>query len=272
MLKTLTKAKLFREAINNSNTNCYIRGVGINETMKPGIINRPKGTGDWLLMYFHDSVIIKSSEGTVEHSGGSWIIWSDLDGHYYGVPDKKWVHSWIHFEEKSVESLIADCGLKTNHVMRLNSPNIVENSLSLIYLELIEQAEPDHLILKNLLHNLFRRLSRSLGKRDFRQIPERILRIKNFIEATPCRRLTLTDLAEKAAMSIPHFCAEFKKYVRKSPIEYHIHMKLELAKHLLYDRNLSITEIADRMGYNDIFQFSKQFKKHFGVSPSIIRK
>jgi len=265
--------KLFRDDLDSSDMTCYIRGVGIYETMPPSIVDRPTGSGDWLLMYFHDQVYLKSSEGIALHPAGSWIIWSNNDGQYYGRTDMEWMHSWIHFDGKSVGPMVADSGFKTNMVMELDGPDILIEALSDIYREIIEQANPDLIILQNLLQNLLRKLARKISiKNNAQLVPQRILKIKNELEAHPSSRFTLTHLAKEASMSIPHFCAEFKKHVGTSPIEYQIRMRLQQARHLLYDLNLSISEIANRVGYNDIFHFSKQFKKHFGVSPSTLRK
>lgn len=270
--KKFGQIKHFREPIDSSEMTCYIRAVGIHETMVPGIVDRPTGTGDWLLMYFHEQVFVKSSNGVAECPAGSWIIWSDTDGHYYGREDREWMHSWIHFEGKSVGPMVKDCGFKTNEVMHLGELEVLINSLWAIYQEIIDQANPDRVILQNLFHNLLRRLSRRVGKSGKEQMPQRILQIKNQLEAHPSRRYTISELARKASMSIPHFCAEFKKYVGTSPVEYHIRIRLQQARHLLYDLNLSIAEISERVGYHDIYHFSKQFKKHFGVSPSVFRK
>lgn len=264
--------KIFRGPMVSPETTFYIRAVGINERMVPGIVNRPTGTGDWLLMYFHHPVNIKSVTGIAEHPAGRWIIWSDSDAQYYGRNDCEWVHSWVHFSGKSIAPMVADCGFKANEVMQLDTPDGLVDSLQPIYWEIIEQADPDRVILQNLFHNLLRRLSRRTGKSGIEQMPERIFKIKNLMEEHPSRRYTIPDLAKQASMSIPHFCAEFKKNVGVSPVEYHIRIRLQLARHLLYDRNLSISEIADRVGYNDIYHFSKQFKKHYGVSPRALRK
>jgi len=263
---------LFREPVDSSDMTYYICGVGINETMAPGIVNRPTGTGDWLLMYFHDPVFIKSSDGVNLCPPGSWIIWSDNDGHYYGREDLEWMHSWIHFDGKLVNSMVSDSGFKTNTVMKLDSGDNLLKSLSSIYHERIEQANPDVIILQNLFQNLLRKLARQIGQGKLKQaIPQRILKIKSKLETHSSSRYTISSLAKEASMSIPYFCAEFKKYVGTSPIEYQIRMRLQQARYLLYDLNLSISEIATRLGYLDIFHFSKQFKKHFGVSPSSLR-
>lgn len=263
--------KIFREPKGSPDITCYVRGVGINEKMRPGIVDRPTGTGDWLLMYFHDQVFIRSAKGIEEHPVGSWIIWAEKDWQYYGRTDKEWVHSWIHFKGKSVRPMITDCGFKSNNIFHLDSSEVLTESLSDIYRELVEHAVPDEIILQNLFENMLRKLARQTGYVETGYMPERILKIKNLLEANPVKTFQIPFLAKEASMSIPHFCAEFKKHVGTSPIEYLIRMRLQQARHLLYDRNLSISDIADRVGYHDIFHFSKQFKKHFGMSPRAMR-
>ena len=44
------------------------------------------------------------------------------------------------------------------------------------------------------------------------------------------------------------------------------------AQRMLYEVNLRPGEIAEAVGYPDIFQFSKQFSKSFGVSPTEYRR
>ena len=271
VLNKAKQVKIFREDIDSKDLTCYIRGVGIKENMFFGIVDRPQGTKDWFFSYFHDRVTIKSSEGFSEHPAGSFIIWSDSDSHYYGSKERDWSHSWIHFAGKGIMPIILESGLETNKVMHLNSSDIITNTLSLIYNELTDYAEPDLSILQNLFHNFILRLSREAKSRDIVQIPHRILNIKNLLETYPSSRFTIADLAKKASMSAPHFCSEFKKCIGVSPIEYHIRIRLQQARYLLYDFNLSIAEIAERIGYCDIYQFSKQFKKHFGLSPSLLR-
>ena len=73
-------------------------------------------------------------------------------------------------------------------------------------------------------------------------------------------------------MSVPHLCSEFKKHFGVPVIDYVIRRRMREAAYLLHDRNLNITGIARRVGYTDIFHFSKLFKKHFGRSPREVRK
>ena len=75
--------------------NFVINGIGVCEAMQPGIVNRPGGTGDSLLMFFHDEAIVNIKDELLTVAAGSLIYW-DKCGHYYGNADIPWRHSWIH--------------------------------------------------------------------------------------------------------------------------------------------------------------------------------
>ena len=65
----------------------------------------------------------------------------------------------------------------------------------------------------------------------------------------------------------------FKSEMGESPIHYLIRVRMEKAKALLESgASLSIGEIAEKVGYEDAYHFSKLFKKTYGVSPSKMRK
>jgi AraC family transcriptional regulator of arabinose operon len=263
----------FRERALDSHVTCYLSGVGVRERMPPGVVNRPNGTGDWLLMFFHDSVIIRDAEGINSYSPETFIIWSDIDAHYYGNPEKGWCHSWMHFQGLELNSIIATAGMPINKALRVNRESDAIACLARIYHELTEEVSPDDFIIGNFLRNALFMMVRSagLGGSVTEALPVGIMKAKKMMDATPSNRFTLDSLSRIAGLSISRFCAEYKRVVGVSPIDYLISNRMRQARYLLEDRNRNISEVADILGYSDIFQFSKQFKKHFGVSPSKIR-
>ena len=84
--------------------------------------------------------------------------------------------------------------------------------------------------------------------------------------------ITLAQLAELAHFSEIHFYRKFKQLFGMPPIEYLMQIRLRMAKFLLLDNNLNITDIARRTGYTNFGYFSVLFKRHFGVSPRDMRK
>ena len=73
-------------------------------------------------------------------------------------------------------------------------------------------------------------------------------------------------------LSISHFTHRFKAVTGKSLKEYVAYIRVEKAKELLYNTNLSVKEIAESVGYSDQNYFSRIFKKYSGESPLGYRK
>ncbi|MBN1554722.1 MAG: helix-turn-helix transcriptional regulator [Phycisphaerae bacterium] len=107
-----------------------------------------------------------------------------------------------------------------------------------------------------------------------RNVEERIDALsesREFIERNYTRRLTLPELADRAHMSEAHFCRAFKARFGLAPIAYQQELRVAAARNLLISTDLRCKEIADRLGYADVYCFSKAFKKHAGRSPSELR-
>ena len=83
--------------------------------------------------------------------------------------------------------------------------------------------------------------------------------------------ITLKMLSEKFSISEQGLIKRFKKYARKTPIEYLIFIRINLGKLLLKDTALPIGEIAEKCGFQNIYYFSNCFKSVTNVSPSTYR-
>ena len=75
------------------------------------------------------------------------------------------------------------------------------------------------------------------------------------------------ELARAFHLSPAHFSRVFKAATQQSPRDFLINARLSQARHLLLETNLSISEIAERLDYADVFFFSRQFKQKTGLSP-----
>ena len=98
-------------------------------------------------------------------------------------------------------------------------------------------------------------------------------RIVTYFEEHYSEKISLDQIAENMYLSPFYISKIFKSEIGDTPIRYLINIRLEKAKHLLESESgSSIQEIAARVGYEDAYHFSKLFKKHYGVSPSQVRK
>lgn len=86
------------------------------------------------------------------------------------------------------------------------------------------------------------------------------------------RGLTMKECADRLHISRSYFFTKFKKKTGSSPQQYLTNVRMERAAVLLGKEGISPSIAAASVGYGDIYQFSKAFKKHFGLSPREYRK
>jgi AraC family transcriptional regulator, arabinose operon regulatory protein len=86
------------------------------------------------------------------------------------------------------------------------------------------------------------------------------------------RPMRVSELAALANLSPTHFAVLFKQQAGCSPRDYLRLLRIHSARQLLNDSELSVKEIAVRIGYEDPFHFSRQFKAFQGVSPNAYRQ
>ncbi len=80
------------------------------------------------------------------------------------------------------------------------------------------------------------------------------------------------ELARLCGLSERHFFRRFKEATGLSPITWLKHQRIRLAQEKLREGARSIKEIAEEVGYNDVFFFSRDFKRHTGFPPSGYRR
>lgn len=84
--------------------------------------------------------------------------------------------------------------------------------------------------------------------------------------------ITLSQVADEARLSKFHFCRLFQRRVGMSFREYLCGVRMERALALLADRDLTVTEVAYAIGFNDLSHFDKVFNRIIGMSPTQYRR
>lgn len=83
--------------------------------------------------------------------------------------------------------------------------------------------------------------------------------------------LQVATLAALANISPSHFFALFKRRIGSAPMDYFTRLRMQRACRLLHDTNLSVKEVASKLGYDDPFYFSRVFKSVNSMAPSDYR-
>lgn len=92
-------------------------------------------------------------------------------------------------------------------------------------------------------------------------------RVARYIDSHLEENLSVNALAGMAFLSADHLTRSFKKRYGKTVSEYILHKRMELARELLRDTDLTITMVAGKVGFGSYSHFTEQFKKCFGMTP-----
>lgn len=90
----------------------------------------------------------------------------------------------------------------------------------------------------------------------------------NIINAEYMSELSVQSIADRIGLERTYFSALFKNKMGISPKRFLLKTRMEQAAVFLKDYGYSVSLTALSVGYNDVYIFSKMFKRYFGVAPS----
>ena len=91
----------------------------------------------------------------------------------------------------------------------------------------------------------------------------------NYIHSNYCKEnISIGHLSSLCGISTVHLRNTFIKLFAQSPIKYINNLKMTRAKELLDSQFYTVSEVCFLSGYNNESYFSREFKKHLGISPS----
>jgi AraC-like DNA-binding protein len=151
--------------------------------------------------------------------------------------------------------------------------------------EVVRWAEEDRALAERLLGDLLRVLTRDhiqaqagSGERvggfsAARRRREQEMRgLATRIMEEPGQAWRVGELAREAGMATDHFSRVFAEVLGERPQAFVVHQRMLRARQLLLESHLQIGEIAHLLGFRDVFYFSRQFRAHAGVPPSVLRR
>src|SRR5215217_3188690 len=103
-----------------------------------------------------------------------------------------------------------------------------------------------------------------------RELYERIVAAKVFIDENYGEALHLEEISQKAFLSRYHFHRLFSQVYKKTPHQYLTFRRIEKAKDLLSE-NKGVTEVCNEVGFESLGSFSVLFKKEIGFAPQYYR-
>ncbi|MFA9389186.1 MAG: helix-turn-helix domain-containing protein [Prolixibacteraceae bacterium] len=256
----------------------YLTDIGFYPLAKHHYRERPLGSEENILIYVIEGAgEVGIGSTTFPILKDEYIIIPKNVSHWYKANQlKPWSIYWIHFTGEGEQIFKEYMG----KVFALShSPYSRINERLRLFDEIIEILSlgfsPDHLVYANLcmMHLLASfRYVEQYRKINYAGEKDVVKKSQVFMKQHIGDAMSLEELAQNAGLSVSHFSRLFKQRTRHSPLDYFIQLKVQHACQLLDYSELRVLEIANAVGYDDAYYFSRVFKKVMGVSPMIYRQ
>jgi transcriptional regulator GlxA family with amidase domain len=92
------------------------------------------------------------------------------------------------------------------------------------------------------------------------------------IQMEPGRRWSVDELARRMHLSRAQFDRRFRAVTGLAPTRFMVQARLERARQLIQETNMTLGQIASALGYEDVYFFSRQYKRYMGSPPSTLRR
>lgn len=239
--------------------------------------NRPNGRGDYQLLYVGAGKLHLYENGRERTvTKGNMLLFCPGEPQIYSLfsEDKPETY-WVHFTGHGAEALLDRYELPRGKSVFFTGTSLdCQWLFTQIIRELqLRRAKYEDLLNMNLRHiflliNRFLIEGNELGSDDLDEVE----RATHFFNENYSKNISIKDYAQSRHMSDCWFNRIFKKVVKVTPMQYIISLRITNAIDLLENTSYNIIKIANTVGYDDPYYFSRLFHKYIGVSPSEYRK
>ncbi|QAY65232.1 helix-turn-helix transcriptional regulator [Paenibacillus protaetiae] len=229
-------------------------------------------------------IFVLEGEGTFIQHGRTYplrpndmyCLFPQVTHEYYTNPEKPLKKLFIAFDGKLALKLLERAGLYAHQPHRQGI--LTEEAISELWqlAEVVSKGETHHTDLErlSLFYRVFDRVSHLSDETDHAASynSDWLVKGKEFLSIHYNDGITVDQVSQNVGVDRTHFSKQFRKAYGISPVQYIQYLKIKEATLLLFQTNYKISEIAQSVGYPDVFSFSRAFKKLQGMSPNRYRQ
>jgi AraC family transcriptional regulator, arabinose operon regulatory protein len=267
---------MFLEESYESDAGLIICGIASKETLPAGsAVDMPKGCDGYTLVHFLNDGVVLTSEGNVTVWGGACVLYpSKVPQHYSG--DK----SSLNFDRIRItgplsHEVIERSALPLNQVYYPGAWQYTNDAINIIALERLGMEEGWQYAVAAHAELLFIRQRRNLMGTAYKKTSaialDRLRSVRLHIRRHPGRKWSVEIMAREASLSRSRYTALHRAFFKISPMEDVIRVRLDMARQLLANSELTISQISLKSGFDDVSYFCRLFKQRIGCTPGKYR-
>lgn len=251
-----------------------INCTGVAALDKPFTTNRPKGRHDYYLMYMLQGELEGDTGGkNMQLKAGDLVLFPPEMGYAYQLKKpERMVYLWVHFTGSECAARLKELGLEMSRVYHPAEREELEQEIDAIHRLLIARPAFFFQECNARLEMLLCRVARYAHKTSQNVPPDRLWRSLYFLQRYYREKISMEQLAAMEYLSVSRYAVLFHQLTGRSPQQYLIELRLSNARQLLRETDLSVGDVAERVGYDDALYFSRLFKRYTGLSPRAFRE
>ncbi len=237
---------------------------------------RPDGRVDYHILYIYEgSCYVTINNETTIAPAGTVIIFLPFQKQDYKFFKKdKSISYFIHFTGTACEKLMEEMKLDEQNIFHLGKSLHLQKLFNLLIDEFHQKQKYSKYRLQGLLLEILSLIARKNSIMPFGDPVKRkkLNEACSFMYSNFSKDYSISYYAQMCNLSDSRFSHLFTEMVSVSPKQYLINIRIEAAKELLVNSDLTILQISEAVGILDQNYFSRIFKKQTGVSPTKYRK
>lgn len=239
-------------------------------------INRPEGSGDYLLLIVRSPAFFVFNNKKYHTDGNSVILFKKGTPQLYGAETGEYINDWVHFEaDEAFESRISELGIKFDIIINISSSLPLSDIIKKMYLEEYsgnKNSEKSSILYFNLLLLKISDLCVLPPANNNSHLYEQMTALREEILSYPQKNYSIKSLADRLSVSPSCFQHKYKAFFATNVKKDITAARIEYSKHLLFGTDNTISEIASLCGYENDVHFMRVFKKITKMTPSMYRK
>ena len=231
----------------------------------------PQGRNDHLFVIFKSPAIITLNGKDIPVNSGDTVLFDKFDPQKYYPTEGCFVHDFIHFDFDNEYEKTEFADYPYSSVIYASNHTELSELLSIIQRHLLLDSPFDKHVVKS-LGDIFLMLLKNNASVRKNATYERLIALRAEIHNNPQLPWTIDLMAQKLAISTSALQSSYKEAFGTTCIADVITARIEAAKRLLTDSELSVNQISELCGYQSYEHFIRQFKSKEGVTPLVFRK
>lgn len=206
------------------------------------------------------------------HEHQAFFIPENARAFYQADEEDPWEYVWFHIGGPRFMPIMKEAGIDYNHP--IFTPLACVKEIEELAFDTMRNYQREYYCIGNIYKICDYMVANSKDKVE-KNVSNSLLYVKNvisYIQLKYAEPIKIEHIAYACGLNRSYLTRLFKEATGYSLQEYLIIYRMKVASKLLTETDLTVQDIANKVGYSDAFTFTKAFKRHTGKAPSDYRR